>query len=123
MVAQTSNETINGLLDEMRLLLLVAGVPKGQIRVRDGRLQIKTLSAAFDWLHDFKMSAEYIELVKVRKLLPEATWRHYKLYEIEGLREQKLLITAAKKVAKKWKSGRPKVFNPNRKRRNNDKKE
>ena len=122
MVAQTSGETLDGLLGEMRPLLLVAGIPKAQIRVRDGRLQIKTLSAAFDWLHDFKMSSEYGELVKVRKLLPEATWKRYTLYEIEGLREQKLLAAAAKKVAKKWKSKRPVVFNPNRKRRPDDKK-
>jgi len=123
MVAQTSNETINGLLEEMKPMLIVAGVPKGQIRVRDGRLQIKTLSAAFDWLHDFRMSEEFSELVKVRKLLPEATWKRYKLYEIDGLREQKLLEVAMKKVARKWKSKRPSVFNPNRKRRDNDKKE
>lgn len=123
MVAQTSSETINGLLEEMRPLLIVAGVPKGQIRVRDGRLQIKTLSAAFDWLHDLRMSKEFSELVNVRKLLPEATWKRYTLYEIDGLREQKLLEVAAKKVAKKWKSKRPPVFNPNRKRRNDDKKE
>ena len=104
MVAQTSSETINSLLEEMKPLLLVAGVPEGQIRVRDGRLQIKTLSAAFDWLHNFKMSKEFTELIKVRKLLPEATWRHYTLYEIDGLREQKLLEVVTKKVAKKWKS-------------------
>jgi len=118
MVAQTSSETINSLLEEMKPLLLVAGVPEGQIRVRDGRLQIKTLSAAFDWLHNFKMSDEFSELIKIRKLLPEATWRRYTLYEIDGLREQKLLEVVTKKVAKKWKSRRPSIFNPNKKRRN-----
>ena len=122
MVAKTSGETLKGLLDEMRPLLIVAGVPKGQIRVRDGRLQITTLSKAFDWLHDLKISSEFTELVKVRKLLPEATWKRYKLYEIEGLREISLLEAASKKVAKLWKSGRPRVFNKNRKTRANDEK-
>ncbi len=117
MVAKTSNETLKGLLDEMRLLLVVAGVPKEQIRVRDGKLQITTLSKAFDWLHNFKMSSEFAELVKVRKLLPETTWERYKLYEIDGLREITLLEAASKKVAKLWKSGRPRVFNKNRKTR------
>lgn len=123
MVAQTASETINGLLEEMRPLLIVAGVPKGQIRVRNVRSQIKTLSVAFDWLHDFKMSEEFSELVNVRKLLPEATWKRYILHEFDELREQKLLVAAAKKVAKKWKSRRPSVFNPDRKRRNDAKKE
>lgn len=117
MVANTSGETINSLLDEMRPLLIVAGIPQKQIRIRDGRLQIKTLSAAFDWLHDFKMSSEYEELVAVWGLLPEATWKRYKLFEIQDLREQVLLAEAVKKIARKWRSKRPGVFNANRKRR------
>lgn len=119
MVAKTSSETLKGLLEEMRSLLIVAGVPKEQIRVRDGKLQITTLSKAFDWLHNLKMSLEFSDLVKVRGLLPEATWKRYKLYEIEGLREITLLEAASKKVAKLWKSGRPRVFNKNRKTRAN----
>ncbi len=119
MIAKTSGETLKGLLGEMRHFLIIAGVPKEQIRVRDGKLQITTLSKAFDWLHDLKMSSEFSELVKVRSLLPEATWKRYKLYEIEGLREVYLLEAASKKVAKLWKSGRPRVFNKNRKARPN----
>ncbi len=122
MIAKTSSETLKELLNEMRPLLIVAGVPKEQIRVRDGKLQIETLSKAFDWLHNLKMSPVWSELVKVRKLLPEATWKKYKLYELEGLREIDLLDDASKKVAKLWKSGRPRVFNKNRKTRSNDKK-
>ena len=119
MVAKTSNETLKGLLNEMRPLLIVAGVPKEQIRVRDGKLQIVTLSKAFDWLHNLKMSSEFSVLVKVRRLLPEETWKMYKLHEIDGLREVTLLEDASKKVAKLWKSGRPRVFNKNRKTRSN----
>ena len=122
MVAKTSNETLKGLLDEMKSLLVVAGVPKEQIRVRDGKLQISTLSKAFDWLHNLKMSSEFSELVKVRKLRSEEIWDRYKLYEFEGLREITLLEAASKKVAKLWKSGRPRVFNKNRKTRPNGEK-
>jgi len=120
MVAKTSSETLKGLLNSMRHMLVVAGVPKEQIRVRDGKLQITTLSKAFDWLHNLKMSPEFSELVKIRKLLPETTWKRYKLYDIEGLREIALLEAASKKVVKFWKSGRPRIFNKNRKTRPND---
>lgn len=116
MVAKTANETINSLLDEMRPLLLIAGVPKEQIRVRSGKPQIQTLSRAFDWLHDLKMSLEYRAMVIVWKLLPESTWKRYDLYQITGLREQELLKTAKKKLLKLWKTKRPSIFNKDKKR-------
>ncbi len=116
MIARTSDETINSLLDEMRPLLIVAGVPKGQIRVRSGKLQIATLSKAFDWLHNLKMSPTFEDLIKVWKLRPESTWGRYKLYQIDGLKEQELLGVASKKVLKLWKTKRPLIFNKDRKR-------
>lgn len=116
MPAKTSNESINSLLDTMRDLLIVAGVPKGQIRVREGKPQVATLSKAFDWLHNLKISPAFEDLIKTWKLLPEATWARYKLYQIEGLKEQELLIIASKKILKLWKTKRPAVFNKDRKK-------
>ena len=116
MVARTSDESLDSLLNTMRPLLIVAGVPKEQIRIRSGKLQIATLSKAFDWLHDLKMSLEFDELISTWKLVPEKTWERYRLFGIEGLVEQQLLDIAKKKVLKKWKTGRPAVFNKDRKR-------
>ena len=120
MIAETSNESIFGLLQKMRPLLLVAGVPEEQIRVRAGKPRIETLSRAFNWLHDLYMSPEFENLISVWKLLPKETWAKYKLFEFEGLREQELLKVAQKKVLKLWKTKRPVIFNKDKKK--NDKK-
>lgn len=116
MPAKTSSESISSLLDTMRSLLIVAGIPKEQIRIRKGKPRIETLSKAFDWLHNLKISPAFEDLIKVWKLLPEAIWARYKLYQIEGLKEQELLIIASKKVLKLWKTKRPAVFNKDRKK-------
>lgn len=118
MIAKTSNETIVDLLSKMQPLLLVAGVPKHQIRVRTNKSRIEILSKAFNWLHDLFISPEFEELISVWKLLPEKTWRRYALFEIEGLREQELLKIAKKKVLKKWKTKRPNIFNKDKKKPN-----
>jgi len=101
----------------MRPLLLVAGVPEEQIRIRSGKHRIDTLTRSFDWLHYLELSPEYEELAKVWRLLPESTWKHYDLFEIEGLREQGLLTVAKKKLLKKWKTKRPSIFNKDKKRK------
>lgn len=111
MAVKTADETINGLLYEMRPMLLVAGVPKEQIRIRNTKHQINTVNRAFDWLHDLLLSPEYRKFVKIWKLRPEIIWARYKLYGIEGLREQELLEAAGKKLLKRWKTKRPSMFN------------
>ncbi len=120
MVAKTSNESISDLLNSMRSLLIVAGVPREQIQIRANKPQIQTIAKAFDWLHDLKMSPEYIALFKVRNLLPESMWEKYELLDIEGLREQELLKDAGKKVLKLWKTKRPTVLNKKKKRPETD---
>jgi len=120
MIAKTSNETLIGLLTEMRPLLLVAGVPKCQIQIRTSKSHIKTLVKAFDWLHNLYLSPEFAELKSVWGLLPEETWKRYTLYEIKDLREQELLKVAQKKVLKLWKTKRPVIFNKNKKKRKPD---
>jgi len=100
----------------MRTLLLVAGVPEKQIRIRTSKSHIETLSKAFNWLHDLYLSPEFAELKSVWALLPEKTWRRYDLFEIEGLREQELLKIAKKKVLRLWKTKRPVIFNKDKKK-------
>ena len=114
MVAKTSVETTNDLLDKMRSLLLIAGVPKEQIQIRSGKRHIDTFIRAFDWLYYLEISLEYREMVAVWALLPEATWGHYVLFQIDGLREQELLKIAQRNLLKKWKTKRPAMFNKDR---------
>ncbi len=111
MVAQTSTESLSGLLNEMRSTLITAGVPKGQIQISSKKHHVDTLMSAFDWLHDFRISIEYNNLLKVIALLPATTWANYELLGIEGLAEQALLSKAKHEVVNKWRrTKRPTVF-------------
>lgn len=120
MIAQTSMEAIKKLLAEVKPILIQIGVPLKQIRVRKGKHQIKACGRAFDWLHDLKISAEMAEYKGVRALLPEATWKRYDLFGIEGLREQKLLRQASQKLNARWRKKRPAMFNSDLKKVKND---
>ncbi len=111
----TATESINFLLDEVKPALLMIGVPKQCIRIKEGKHRIDAYNRAFDWLHDLKMSAEYINLLKVRALLPEGTWRRYDAFEITDLREQILLSEAKRKLLKRWSHKRPAMFKRNKK--------
>ena len=99
----------------MKPLLVVAGVPKYQIRIRSGKHKIETYARAFDWLHDLYMSDAYHQVKYVYNLLPEEIWQRYKLFEIEGLCEQIMLEAACKELFKAWRSKRPQLFNKDRK--------
>jgi hypothetical protein len=120
MIAQTSIESINELLGQLKEPLLQAGVPEEQIRVRNTKHKVKVCSRAFDWLHDVKISPEMVTFRDVRGLLPEETWRRYKLLEIEGLREQELLAQASKALRARWRKKRPAMFNADIKRKKSD---
>lgn len=93
------------------------GVPESQIRIRKGKFNTKTLSRAFNWLHDLSISKEYVEYTAYRRLRPEDTWKRYELFGIAGLPEQLLLERAAKKLFRCWKRKRPSIFNKDRKKR------
>jgi len=119
MIAATSMETIVKLLLELKPTLLLAEIPVKQLSVRKGNHSTKACGRAFDWLHDIKMSVELKEYKSVRALLPEATWKHYTLFEIEGLREQILLEQAAQKLRACWRKKRPAMFNSDLKKKGN----
>lgn len=115
-VALTGLETMDNLLNEMRPLLLVVGVPEEQINIQSSKHRADALARAFDWLHDLKMSSEYKHTAHIRSLLPEKVWKRYKLFAIEDLREQVLLNISKKDLLKKWRTKRPAMFNKNKKR-------
>ncbi len=106
----TAVESINALLNEVKPALLIAGVLEGCIKIKEGKHRIDAYNRAFDWLHNLKMSAEYTNLLKVRGLLPEATWRRYEAFEITDLREQILLSEAKRKLLSCWCKKRPAMF-------------
>jgi len=119
MIAQTSIETIQELLDKLRSILLIAEIPEEQLHIRNGKHRTNALSRAFNWLHDFSISPELKEFKSVRALLPEKTWNHYILFEISDLREQILLRRASQKLAARWRRKRPAMFNSDIKRKKN----
>ncbi len=98
------------LLNEMKSLLLVARVPAKQINIRTSAPKIDTLNKAFDWLHEIKLSHQWEDLKKAWAMLPEETWEKYKVFGIEGLAEQKILVSAQKALLALWKTNRPKIF-------------
>lgn len=112
---------IEKLLKEMETVLVLAGVPKHQIHMQSGGHKIDTCANAFDWLHDLKMSKEYSVLGYIWDLLPEEVWKRYEICGIEGMREQYLLADAKLALLKKWKKGRPRLFNRNSKKDSDDK--
>jgi len=109
--ARTSVEL---LLNEMKPILLAAGVPKYQIHMRSGRHKISTCNTAFDWLHHVKISPEYAAMVYVWGLLPEEVWERYEKFGLTDTREQLMLISASKDLLKLWKKSRPRLFGKNR---------
>lgn len=107
--------TIEGLLNTMRSILLVAKVPKHQINMRCCAFKIDTCNRGFDWLHDLYLSSEFAKVIEIYKLLPSEIWARYKTLDIEGLAEQILLEEAGKALLKKWRKQRPNMFGRDRK--------
>lgn len=68
------------------------------------------------------MSHEYKEVIAVYALLQPEIWERYKLFEVEGLREQKLLEEASKLLVRKWRTKRPKLFGKKRREQNTNRK-
>jgi len=98
----------------MKKILLVAGSPKHQIRMRSGRHKIPTCAKAFDWLHNLFLHPDYIELIRIYALCKPELWYAYESMGITGLREQVLLEEASKKVLKLWRTKRPQLFGKDR---------
>ncbi len=103
----TPIESINRLLDEVRPILILAGVPEKCIKIKKSKHRIDACNRAFDWLHELKISVEFAHFKRIRALLPESTWEKYKLFKIENLREQVLLRNAGRAILRKWTRKRP----------------
>lgn len=104
----------------MRPLLRVAGVPPKQINIRIDNAKLDTLLKAFDWLHNVKLSKEWEDIEYAWALLPEETWRKYKLFDIQDLREQVILESAQKALRKLWKTNRPRIFGTAKEKKSGD---
>lgn len=116
MVANTSWESLEVLFNEMRPILVKAGI---QAYLRQRKYRIDALNRAFDWLHRLKMSKEYREFLNIWLLLPEEVWKRYKLFQISELREQELLKEASRKLRIRWQAKRPAIFNKKKERKIN----
>lgn len=114
MLSNDARTSLEDLLNQMREVLVVSGIQEDQIRMRSGNHKIKTCVKAFDWLHDLFMSKEYKEVKRIWDLLPAKIWARYKSFGIEDTREQNLLVAAGKKLNKKWKQKRPRLFGKDR---------
>lgn len=123
---QQAWDDIAKLLESVRFILVEAKVPEHQVmmpRMVIGcgeveqtvpadplRVKIETYVAAYDWLHNLSISAEYAAVVKVKALLPQHVWDMYILQEFRGLQEQILLDKAQIALRKLWKRNRPTFF-------------
>jgi hypothetical protein len=106
-----AREDVQNLLDHLTPMLKLAGVPETQINVAKGRrYKLKHFVDAFDWLHQFSLSPAYEGFVDVYSLREPEVWANYKILEIEGLAEQNLLQEAGKKLLKRWRVKRPRMF-------------
>lgn len=111
---QTAWNNVETLLNEMKPLLVEAGVPERQVAMPKGRepeeIKINQYSDAFDWLHDLKMSPAWESLLRAKALLPDHAWANYKAIGIKGSREQIILERAQAGVRRGWKQNRPSFF-------------
>jgi hypothetical protein len=107
---QVCFEKLTKLLDIVRPILLVSGVPEKRLTIDVERKKLKTLVDAFDWLHDLSMSYEFEQAVKVRALVTEEVWQRYGTLGIEGLQEQILWKRAKENLLKRWRNKRPNIF-------------
>jgi hypothetical protein len=114
-MAKQARADVEKLLKSIASLLKLAGIPKHQINVAQGpRYNSSHFARAFDWLHEFKLSEEFVGLQEAWDLRPPDVWAHYELIGVEGLAEQLILEKAKKAVQTRWRQKRPRMFGPNR---------
>ena len=106
-------ENVQALIDDMRPLLLQAGIPERQTNMPEADpedIKSERYVEIFDWLHALRMSPEWEKTTKARALVPEYVWENYRLHEIRGLQEQIILENANIALRKAWKRSRPFFF-------------
>jgi hypothetical protein len=110
-MTERAREDVESLLDGLREILTIAGIPEQQINVATGpRFKVNHFVKAFDWLHQFSLSPQMAELKKAYALRPPEVWQMYIAMGTEGLREQDILQEAAREVQKRWRVKRPRMF-------------
>lgn len=102
------------LLEEIKPLLIIAGVSAKQINIKNISAKVDILLDAYDWLHEIKISKEYKDIEYAWGLLPEEVWKNYETFSITGLREQMILEKARKALLKRWRTKRPRIFGTKR---------
>jgi hypothetical protein len=111
---QTAWSQVESLLNELRPLLVEAGIQEHQVKMPTGRevdeIPIPQYVKAFDWLHELKISREWEVLLAAKALLPQLAWDNYKALGMRGLREQVILESAQLAIRKAWKDKRPSFF-------------
>jgi len=114
-MAKQAREDVEKLLNSIKPLLRIAGVPKQQINVAKGpKYNVNHYTNAFDWLHDFILSKEFENFKKAYALRPPEVWVNYDIIGVEGLPEQKVLDDAKIELQKRWRQKRPRMFGANR---------
>ena len=104
---------VDNLLSEMRPILALTKIPPRQLempKADPNRIQVKTYTKVYDWLHQVKLSEEYQNVEYAYNLVPPEQWEAYDMHEIEGLQEQLILAKAASALQQRWKQDRPSFF-------------
>lgn len=110
-MTQQAREDVERLLKELRETLLFAGVPKQQLNVCKGpNYTVQHFAKAFDWLHQFSLCSQFIEMKKVYALRTPQQWEMYTHIGLEGTQEQILQGSASKALLKRWRLRRPRMF-------------
>lgn len=114
---QDSWKKVETLIDEMRKLLLLAGIPERQITMpttdpdnTPAVIPLARYNEIYDWLHMLLMSDEWAMVVSARQLVPDSVWDYYQLHDIKGQQEQLVLEKHLVKLRKRWKQNRPSFF-------------
>lgn len=106
-------DDVQKLIDEMRPLLLQAGIPERQTKMPEAEpeeIKSERYVEIYDWLHALKLSSEWDTVKKARGLVKEYVWVNYKATGVQGLQEQIILENANIKLRKIWKRNRPFFF-------------
>ena len=120
-MTKQSRDDVKRLLEGSAHLLVMVGVPSEQINVCSGpRYRVNHFIKAFDWLHDFILSDEYVEVARVWNMRRPSDWANYAFLGVEGLQEQVLMQEAGRKLLKRWRLKRPRMFGPDRPVEEND---
>lgn len=105
MSRETLITKIKKLQDDMKEETLEAGVPKIIFDATTNKIDLYTdeeLTELYSWLATTEKH-EFDSILKIRRMVAPHAWHNYKVFEIQGLREQELLKEAQEKLMDHWK--------------------